>query len=213
MDDLPILWRVRCFLEMWRRRLAKARAGVGFGHEIFWQFRDGRGRLLRAGWAVNAMSLEGEELLLRHNYQGTLTPVRYYAGLTNATLGESSTASHAIAGEPPQQAVPGQTVSTGYARVTLNKSSADWPVVESYQYMGATHKRTISKQFVFQNTEAQGGKPWPMVNQLFVLARTSDNPIVERLLFFIPLKQGEFQFQPQASLTISVMAGYGRVVV
>jgi hypothetical protein len=198
--------------QRWWNRLKKALKGEGFYHEIWYEWRDARGRVLDSGWATNIMALEGEEQQLQFLYQGLSAPIRYYVGLTQTELTSSSTAADAIAGEPPQVAQPPNTVATGYARVTLQRNSSDWPVVESFQHLGETHKRVVSKQFVFSNAEPLGGKPWPMVKYGFVLVRLSDNPVTEKLLFFWELRQGAFQFQPQATLTMSIAAGRGRML-
>jgi hypothetical protein len=145
--------------QRWWNRLKKALKGEGFYHEICMSGVTRAEECSIPAGPQNIMSLEGEEQQLRFLSQAS--PRRYgiTSGLTQTELTSSSTAADAIAGEPPQVAQPPNTVATGYARVTLQRNSSDWPVVESFQHLGETHKRVVSKQFVFSNAEPLGGKP------------------------------------------------------
>lgn len=127
------------------------------------------------------------DYVLKMTYQNVASPVRFYVGLTAASLTVNSTVSQAAAGEP----------SGGYSRQTVSLNGTDW----SLQPITANTSKVRSKKVLFQNNS---GSSWATVDKAFMVARLSDSPLSEILVGYAPLLKGPVTIDHEEGLTVQL---------
>jgi hypothetical protein len=176
----------------------------GWWHEFYWEHRDTRGHLLAGGLIPNTVTLEGELLKLDVFYRGVSPPLRFFVGLTGSDLTRTSTLAQVASSEPSGAS------GLGYERQSLTRGVTDFPTVEdvviSEGDVQVVHKRIKSRQMIFRNTAQPGGANWSGVKNMFILARMSEVPVMDKLLGFATLESAPVILSAQSTITVEVRA-------
>lgn len=134
-----------------------------------WHHEDGKSELLYREIPHNTLVDEGEQNVLDLYFRGQNAPNNFKLGLTSTTLSDTSTLANAVSGEP---------VQAGYARLSYARDTTDWPTLE---FTGGDYRVSGLQKSVFAEAA------WSPVIRIFLTSNSVAGATVGPLLLYADL--------------------------